>query len=306
MRILQQRSALYQPSGYHYGSVWPLFSGWAALAEYHTGRYEQGFAHLMNNLLIYRNWNRGAIEEVLHGELYQPSGVCRHQCWSETMVLQPLLEGMLGLKGDAPSHRLRIAPRFPWHWDYAQVKRIRLADHVVDLAMQRSSEETIYTLTHRGKGTVYLDFHPAFPVGTGFDAVFVNGSSGSYTLETDSQTCNLLLNELPLQDTLRIVVGHRNGIGVIPHYYLPNPGESSQGFRITGQELQGNTYSIAVEGQPGRTHRLQVYTSGTIQKVKGAGILEKEGLIYTLEIPFDNLKDQNYISQIIEIVLRQK
>lgn len=305
VRILQQRSALYQPSGYHYGSVWPLFSGWAALAEYHTGRYEQGFAHLMNNLLIYRNWNRGAIEEVLHGELYQPSGVCGHQCWSETMVLQPLLEGMLGLKGDAPSHRLRIAPRFPWHWDHARIERIRLVDHVVNLTMQRSSEETIYTLTHQGKGTVYLDLHPAFPVGTRFNEVFINGSSRSYTLETNPQECNLLLNELPLRDTLQIVVLHRNGIGVIPHYFLPDPGERSQGFRITGQELQGNTYNITVEGQPGARHSLQIYTSGTIRKVEGATIVEKEGLIYTLEIPFDDMKDQNYISQIIKIVLTQ-
>ena len=31
-RILSNRSELYDPLSYHYGSVWPLFTGWAASA----------------------------------------------------------------------------------------------------------------------------------------------------------------------------------------------------------------------------------------------------------------------------------
>jgi len=29
MRIISSRSAKYDGSGYHFGSVWPLFTGWA-------------------------------------------------------------------------------------------------------------------------------------------------------------------------------------------------------------------------------------------------------------------------------------
>ena len=32
-RILRDDSPLFKPTGYHYGSVWPLFTGWASLAE---------------------------------------------------------------------------------------------------------------------------------------------------------------------------------------------------------------------------------------------------------------------------------
>jgi glycogen debranching enzyme len=35
-RILSNRSQLYDPLSYHYGSVWPLFTGWASMAAYAT------------------------------------------------------------------------------------------------------------------------------------------------------------------------------------------------------------------------------------------------------------------------------
>mgnify|MGYP003694713017 CR=1 FL=1 len=38
MRIISNRSPLFSGGGYHYGSVWPLFTGWASVGEY---RYHQ-------------------------------------------------------------------------------------------------------------------------------------------------------------------------------------------------------------------------------------------------------------------------
>src|SRR5690606_14846579 len=101
VRILEEKSKHFNPSGYHVGSVWPLFTGWTSLAEYETGRFLQGFSHIMNNLVIYKHWDLGSIEEVLNGMEYKPSGVTHNQGWSQTMVLQPILEGMLGIKPDA-------------------------------------------------------------------------------------------------------------------------------------------------------------------------------------------------------------
>jgi glycogen debranching enzyme len=34
MRIISNRSPVYSGGGYHFGSVWPLFTGWASVAEY--------------------------------------------------------------------------------------------------------------------------------------------------------------------------------------------------------------------------------------------------------------------------------
>ena len=37
-RLLSQASELYDPLSYHHGSVWPLFTGWTAMAAYRYGR----------------------------------------------------------------------------------------------------------------------------------------------------------------------------------------------------------------------------------------------------------------------------
>ena len=43
VRIIGDDSPWFKPTGYHYGSVWPLFTGWTSLAEYRYGHNVQGF-----------------------------------------------------------------------------------------------------------------------------------------------------------------------------------------------------------------------------------------------------------------------
>src|SRR5437868_7831776 len=44
-RIISSLDPRYDPGGYHYGSVWPLFTGWAAVGEY---RYHRALAAYSN------------------------------------------------------------------------------------------------------------------------------------------------------------------------------------------------------------------------------------------------------------------
>ena len=87
----------------------------------------------MNNLLIYQHWGLGFVEEVLNGEVYEPSGVCNHQCWSETMVLQPAIEGMLGFRPDAANHRIELSPAFPADWDNVSVRNLKTGNESLRL-----------------------------------------------------------------------------------------------------------------------------------------------------------------------------
>ena len=41
-RLLSNQSPLYDPLSYHYGSVWPLFTGWTSMAAYANGRPHVG------------------------------------------------------------------------------------------------------------------------------------------------------------------------------------------------------------------------------------------------------------------------
>ncbi|MDE3078155.1 MAG: hypothetical protein KGJ86_22250, partial [Chloroflexota bacterium] len=138
VRYIARDDPAYHPRGYHYGSVWPLFTGWVAMAEYRCGRPEAGFRHLWSSLQQVCKHSLGAIDEVLDGDSDVPAGVCPHQLWSHALTVMPVLEGMLGLRPDAPHNRLSIAPQLPATWDWVRVRRLRLGQRSLALMVERT------------------------------------------------------------------------------------------------------------------------------------------------------------------------
>ena len=148
MRIISNRSPLYNGSGYHFGSVWPLFTGWASVGEY---RYHQAFpayANLRANALLALDGSLGHVAEVLSGDYYQPlSTNSPHQIWSAAMVVSPILRGMLGIETDAQSHTLTFAPHVPAEWRSFSVDNLRVGAAVVSVSYQK----TPGTVSFRGQ-----------------------------------------------------------------------------------------------------------------------------------------------------------
>src|SRR5699024_9756232 len=124
-----------------------------------------GFTHLMDNLLDYRHWALGSVEETLNGAVFHPAGVCSQQCWSETMILLPAVEGMLGLRPDAMSHVLKLSPCFPWHWNEVNVSNIPFGNNQLQMHMNRSDNQYLYTFNKTGTNTLQLSFSPIVPLG---------------------------------------------------------------------------------------------------------------------------------------------
>jgi glycogen debranching enzyme len=90
MRIISNRAPKYSGGGYHYGSVWPLFTGWASVAEYRYHRPQPAYDNLRGNALLALDGSPGHVTEVLSGDYYQPlSTSSPHQIWSAAMVISP-------------------------------------------------------------------------------------------------------------------------------------------------------------------------------------------------------------------------
>jgi len=141
VRMLPADDPLFLPTGYHQGAVWPLFTGWAALAEYATGRGEAGFTHLRANAALAFARQKGAFDEVLHGLEEKAAGVCGNQAWSASMVIQPLVEGLLGVEPDAPFEGLVIAPQLPAAWNSLDVAGLRCGGTTYDLRLRRRGRD---------------------------------------------------------------------------------------------------------------------------------------------------------------------
>src|SRR6516165_6198507 len=126
MRIISGRSAFYSAEGYHFGSVWPLFTGWASVGEYRYHQAHPAFQALRANALLALDGSPGHVTEVLSGTYYQGlSTSSPHQIWSAAMVVSPILRGLLGLKQDAATHTLTLAPSLPANWDSFSLENVR-------------------------------------------------------------------------------------------------------------------------------------------------------------------------------------
>ncbi len=177
-RIISSESALYDPSGYHFGSVWPLFTGWAAVGEYRNHAAEAALANLRANARLALDGAAGHTTEVLSGDSYSPlSTASPHQIWSAAMVVSPLLRGLLGLETDAAARRIVFAPHLPADWQTAGIHGVPLPGGQVNLDIRRDAATLQLTVTNSGSKAAHLEFAPAYPPCARVDSATLDGKA---------------------------------------------------------------------------------------------------------------------------------
>ena len=287
LRLLSARSPLFDPENYHGGTVWPLFTGFAALAEYRHGRPAQGFAHVMNTLLLYRHHALGLAAEVLHGTRFVPRPVCPHQCWSETAVLHPILAGLLGFHPDAPRRRLRLEPRLPLHWDTFRADNLWMGISRLHLTMHRTPTRTTYHLTLAEGPPVHVAFAPETPLGTQLHQLSLNDTPHSLA---ERGPLGLMLPPLDftLTDEATLTLHHTGGLGAIPLAPHPTPGDASQGLRLIREAMHGTVYLLTVEGPTGTSGRFQIKSFTPLTRIDGAERVEtSDDGVVTIHVAFE-------------------
>ncbi len=299
VRMVGASNSWYNPEGYHSGSVWPLFGGWASLAAFRTGMVTNAFDHCQRNGLVYRHWGLGSVEEVLHGDIYTPKGVCHHQCWSETMVLLPALEGMIGLQPDAYRRRLGMKLRLPWHWDSVKLKNIRVGDVVFDMDIDRIEGKTFYTFKAQGKPQLMLDIEVEFAPASVLTEVESFAQPSGFT-ETNEGTTVVLPN-VPLKPGETIAIACEGGIGILPQTANiwgiepgPKPGDRSSGFRFVDQSnsIDDRYYTATFEGFSGSTNRAFLFSQSGFKEIQNAKVIEQRGTIYEIEVTIPPVNGQ--------------
>jgi glycogen debranching enzyme len=141
LRDVSTDEKIYDGMSYHQGSVWPLFTGWAALAEYRGGQPLAGYQMLMENASLTRFEDLGADTELLSGDFYVPFGrSTSHQLWSSAMVITPTLRGLFGISIDAQTKTITVNPHLPANWDRAEVRELQIPNGSVSLSFSRNGE----------------------------------------------------------------------------------------------------------------------------------------------------------------------
>lgn len=287
VRIVGEDNPRFHPAGYHSGSVWPLYTGWVALAEYKNDRPAQAFSHVMSTISIKDYWAKGFVEEVMHGSEYAPRGVCAHQCWSETMILQPLIDGMIAYEPDAVNNSLRLSPAVPANWDFYEFDNIPIGNEMIGLMMQRTDEKIQYDFKYTGSTILKVNFQPLMPAGTKISSVNFNGVPIEFSLMEKSDATILQL-EFEMIHNPRFEIFYTGGIAVLPIIQNPNPGDSAGGLRIIDAELRSNLYTITLEAPAGTQDEISLYLNlPVLKRIENGRLISIDGKIARIAVDFD-------------------
>ncbi len=138
LRDVSNEEKIYDGMSYHQGSVWPLFTGWAALAEYRANQPLAGYQMLMENANLTKAQDLGAATELLSGDFNVPFGrSTSHQLWSSAMVITPILRGLFGITIDATTKTITVNPHLPAGWSHADVIHLPVQDGDLDLTFNK-------------------------------------------------------------------------------------------------------------------------------------------------------------------------
>jgi glycogen debranching enzyme len=274
MRIISNRSPLFSGGGYHYGSVWPLFTGWASVAEYRYHQTFPAYANLRANALLALDGSLGHVTEVLSGDYYQPlSTSSPHQIWSAAMVVSPLLRGMLGLETDAIHRTVRLTPHIPADWTRFSIENVRLGKNVLQFNYNKSDEGILLeTGLTSGTEECTVEFRPAISLRTKVQTVELNGKAVPFQVETRAGDHHIVV-QFPVKlgkYTLRIRL--LNDFGLSDDSILPVLGSTSRGLRVLSETWSASRDQLTLEvsGAAGSEYELSVWNPGEIQSVEGA------------------------------------
>jgi len=141
LRDVANNEKIYDGMSYHQGSVWPLFTGWAALAEYRGNQPLAGYRLLMENANLTKSQDLGAVTELLSGDYFVPFGrSTSHQLWSSAMVITPTLRGLFGIDIDAQTKTITVNPHLPATWTRATIKHLNLPDGQTDISFSKRGD----------------------------------------------------------------------------------------------------------------------------------------------------------------------
>jgi len=243
-RLLSNHSQLYDPLAYHYGSVWPLFTGWVSLAGYRYGRPLVGWQALASNASLTEFDTLGYVTELLSGDYCSAFGrSSHHQIWSEAMVTLPLVRGMLGLQVDQGGKRVRFAPQPPAHWPGLKLSQVHTALGPAQLEYSRQPGQR--RIAWRGPAGLKYHFTVSLPLDAQVEGAKRHGEIQQVELEGQGAAGEVTVK---CQEGCELSLAEPT---------LAN-GQRSQGLRLVRCRPEGSGVRILADGRPGQSYQIQV------------------------------------------------
>jgi glycogen debranching enzyme len=284
-RILSTGSPLYDPMHYNNGAVWPFVTGFVSWGQYNYRRPWAGYPLIDAVAQITFDWARGRHPELMSGSYYRPlDAAVPQQFFATSMLVTPLLSGLIGWDPDAPQGRAILAPQLPPSWDRFEVSNLRLGDTRLAAIFEQRPGEFSATIVGRGPGTTVALSMPV-PLGARNVQLQAAADYGTGSLLQGLHDQQMAV-ELPIKgDSVTVSVRWEGGLAVEPPTVDLEPGQASEGVRLLDFRFDKDAWLLTVEGAAGRSYDLELYGE-EIRDANGAELLERSGRASRIRITF--------------------
>jgi glycogen debranching enzyme len=290
MRIIPATNPKYEAAGYHSGTVWPLFTGWASVGEYRLHRPMPAYANLRSNALLTFDGSLGHVAEVLSGTYYQTLATgSPNQVWSSAMVVAPMLTGLLGLDADAIANHLSFSPHVPESWTSFAVNHIKAGPCEFNLRYGAVIDKITLHLEKTSGDRCTVDFSPALSLRTQVVDAELNGHGIPFRVESNIEDQHVTVHLNPESQSESLVIRLKNDFSLGQSFALPDLGSTNQGLRILAERWNQNrdTLELEVASASGGTYELDVWNPDQLATVDGAELLRSDQRSAKLRISLD-------------------
>ena len=313
VRSLSKSSALFDPTNYNYGAVWPFIASFFNTAQFKHRFSLPAYGVLQSNIHHAFDHALGVVPEVFSGELNEKLGEAyHHQGFSTTGYMLPLVRGLLGLEVDAVSKTISLTPYLPAGWDSVQIKNLSMAGEKYDFVILKNDTSVSFRMTTTSHTSTHIKVAFSHPMVAWYTQSLVNGKDAGKTyfgpgarLEGPNRPYNI---PYPNPRTFDLQNGDR------VEFRLPYPtdfsftgsdiaiGQTNSGPRVVFQGLyfgHPEKARLVLEGLSGSETMLRVSQPQHIQLVSGA-VLEHD----ILKVKFDVVHGHKFVQKEISLILK--
>ncbi len=290
MRIIPETDPRYDAAGYHSGTVWPLFTGWASVGEYRYHAALPAYENLRANALLTFDGSLGHVTEVLSGSYYQTLSMASpNQVWSSAMVISSLLRGMFGLETDALASQVTFNPHVPANWTSFSVNHVQSGSCLLDLHYRKTDGEIGLEIDRRAGTDCVVDFSPALSLRAQVTGVEFNRHGIPYRSIENQLDQHLIVSMKITEPKSTLAIKLRNDFGLGESFELPSLGSKSNGLRIVAESWNKDRSLLTLDAASsnGGDYELEVWDPGQIENVEGGEMIRGAGMTAKLHIHID-------------------
>jgi len=258
-RMLSREHPLYESQHYNNGTVWDFVTGFVAQAHYRYHRAWAGYDLVRDVARTSFDFAPGRNPELMSGAFYRPLDTAvPQQFFATSMLVSPLVRGLLGWSPDAHESRATLAPHLPADWGSVTVENLPVGASKVRATIVKQPGRYRLELARTGDtAPLMLTVSPALPLGATVETVTVDGAPAQFASEGTAHDVHATV-EVRLGSSVTVEIRSRGGMEVVAPPERLAVGDASHGLRVLDFRRDGGAWVVDVEGLAGGEYTLDL------------------------------------------------